>query len=89
MNGNIMLDEHHPDIQRIIEITNLFIQHGSVACSTSERIAAAFILNDMSKLPGCYCVVVDAWERLGDWQDYVKAIRTDYQHLLNRHTGCV
>jgi hypothetical protein len=77
------------DIKRIIEIANLFIAHGSVACSTSERIAVAFILNDMSKLPGCYCVVVDAWERLGSWQGYVKVIRDDYQHLLNRRTGCV
>ena len=71
------------DMKRIIAVANELRQYGSSAGSTSERIAAAFILNDMSLLPGYYADVTDAWERLGrQWQCYVKVIKHEYQHLL-------
>lgn len=70
------------EVQRIIEVVNELIVDGSSAGSTSEIIAAAFILNDMDKLPAGYHVVAEAWERLGDWQGYVSVIRREYRHLL-------
>ncbi len=70
-------------IKRIIAVTNEIKQDGSSAGCTSEIIAAAFILNDMSKLPGYYIDITDAWERLGrGWQDYVYQIKQDYRHLI-------
>jgi hypothetical protein len=70
------------EIQRIIEVTNELTLDGSSAGSTSEIIAAAFILNDMDKLPAGYHIVAEAWERLGDWQGYVSLIRHEYCYLL-------
>jgi hypothetical protein len=70
------------EIQRIIDVANELVLDGRSAGSTSEIIAAAFILNDMDKLPAGYHIVVDAWARLGDWQGYVGLIRREYRHLL-------
>ncbi|WP_138593244.1 hypothetical protein [Pseudoalteromonas aurantia] len=71
------------EMKRIIEVTNELSQYDSTAGCTSEVIAAAFILNDMDKLPGYYTDVTDAWERLGsEWQGYVKQIKQDYCHLV-------
>lgn len=70
------------EIQRIIDVANELMLDGSSGGSTSEIIAAAFILNDMDKLPSGYHIVVDAWERLGDWQGYVPLIREQYGHLV-------
>jgi hypothetical protein len=73
------------DIRRIIEVANELIIDGSTAGSTSEQIAAAFVLNDMQYLPGCYSNITEAWARLGHWQEYVKTINDDYRHLVNVH----
>jgi hypothetical protein len=72
------------EIRRIIEVVNELATEGETGGSTSEVIAAAFILNDMSKLPAGYPVVIEAWARLGDWQGYVQLIREQYRHLLAR-----
>lgn len=70
------------DIKRIIEVANDLLIDGTTAGSTSEQIAAAFVLNDMQYLPGCYTNICEAWARLGHWQEYVNTINDHYRHLL-------
>lgn len=55
------------------------------AASTGERIAAAFVLNRMDYLPANYRDVVEAWERLDDWQRYVQDVKARYMHLIEGH----
>lgn len=70
--------------QRIIEVANELLAHDSTGGSTSEQIAAAFILNDMAYLPYGYRTITEAWDRLGhDWQQHVKAIQQSHSHLLH------
>ena len=69
-------------IEKIIEVANCLQRTGGSPASTGERIAAAFVLNRMEFLPGSYEDVVEAWDRLDDWQDYVKLIKRDYMHLV-------
>ena len=71
--------------QRIISVANELITHNATAGSTSERIAAAFILNNPDYLPDSYPVMVEAWDRLGEeWQQHVRTIRQEYTHLIRR-----
>lgn len=73
----------HPDIEKIIEVAIALKCTGRSGASTGERIAAAFVLNNMQYLPASYSDVVEAWERLGpQWQRYVKTIKADYLHLI-------
>jgi hypothetical protein len=69
-------------IEKIIEVANTLQRTGRTGASTGERIAAAFVLNKPEFLPGGYTDLVDAWERLDDWQRYVKVIKRDYMHLI-------
>ena len=69
-------------IEKIIEVANGLQRTGRTGASTGEWIAAAFVLNRMDYLPGNYQDVVEAWERLDDWQVYVKIIKRDYMHLI-------
>jgi len=69
------------EIQKIIEIANDLATRGRSAGSTSEVIAAAFVLNRMEFLPDGYSVI-EAWDRLDNWQQYVRIIQRDYQHEL-------
>lgn len=69
-------------ISKIIEVANTLQATGSTAASTSERIAAAFVLNRQDYLPDSYRDLVEAWERLDEWQQYVKIIKRDYMHLI-------
>lgn len=69
-------------IQTIINVANQLQRTGSTGASIGERIAAAFVLNRMDYLPASYPDMVEAWERLDDWQRYVKAIKRDYMHLI-------
>ena len=71
-------------IEKIIEVANCLQATGSTGASTGERIAAAFVLNRMDYLPSSYSNVVEAWERLDDWQSFVKAIKRDYMHLITQ-----
>lgn len=72
------------EIEKIIETANELNQYGHTGASTSEQIAAAFVLNRMDYLPGSYSDVVEAWDRLNTWQAYVKIIKWDYRHLIKR-----
>lgn len=69
------------NIEKIINVANELSATGSTGASTSEQIAAAFVLNRMEFIPHGYSVV-EAWERLGNWQSLVKLIREQYQDLL-------
>ena len=69
-------------IEKIIEVANALTRTGRSGGSTGERIAAAFVLNRMEFLPASYRDVVEAWERLDEWQRYVKVIKRDYMHLV-------
>lgn len=67
------------EIEKIIEVANCLASTGSSAGSTGEVIAAAFVLDRMEFLPPGYSVI-EAWDRLDDWQQYVRIIKRDYMH---------
>ena len=69
------------EIEKIINVANELESHGRTGASTSEQIAAAFVLDRMEFLPNGYSVI-EAWERLDNWQVLVKKIKADYQDLL-------
>jgi len=69
------------EIEKIIEVANCLASTGSSGGSTGEVIAAAFVLDRMEFLPPGYSVI-EAWDRLDDWQQYVRIIKRDYQHEL-------
>jgi hypothetical protein len=70
------------EIEKIINVANELASTGKTGASTGEQIAAAFVLNRMEFLPASYQDVVEAWDRLDDWQAYVRIIKRDYQHKL-------
>jgi hypothetical protein len=70
------------EVEKIIDTANCLASTGSTGASTGEQIAAAFVLNRMEFLPASYPDVVEAWDRLDDWQEYVRIIKRDYQHKL-------
>lgn len=65
----------------IINVANELANTGKSSGSTSEVIAAAFVLDRMEFLPHGYSVI-EAWERIDDWQGYVKTIKANHMHLL-------
>jgi len=71
------------NIQKIIDVANELQCRGRTSASTGEHIAAAFVLNKMECLPANYRDVVEAWERLDDWQRYVHIIKRDHMELIN------
>ena len=70
-------------IETIINTANALQRTGRSGASTGERIAAAFVLNRMEFLPANYPDVLEAWERLDDWQRYVKYIKANLMHRLD------
>ena len=80
------MNTHHQlpwEIEKIIEVANALATRGSTGGSTSEVIAAAFVLNRMEYLPPGYEDVIEAWDRLGqEWQGYVRRIKNEYQSQL-------
>ncbi len=77
------MDDLSWQIQKIIQVANQLKQSGSTSASTGEQIAAAFVLNRMDYLPASYPDTLEAWDRLGQqWQEYVRIIKRDYQHLI-------
>ena len=74
------LSEH---FQKIIDVANELQRRGKTGASTSEIIAAAFVLNRQDLLPSGYEDMIAAWDRLGvDWQRYVRIIKRHYWHLI-------
>jgi len=71
------------EIEKIIEVANCLQHTGRSGASTGEQIAAAFVLNRQEYLPNNYSDMVEAWDRLDDWQGYVKLIKRDYLHLVD------
>ncbi len=70
-------------IEKIIEVANQLKDIGSTGASTGERIAAAFVLNQMDYLPSGYDNIIEAWDRLDEeWQGYVRLIQRDYRYLI-------
>ncbi len=69
-------------IETVINVANALVRTGRSGASTGERIAAAFVLNRMEFLPANYRDVIEAWERLDEWQKVVKKIKRDYMHLI-------
>ena len=71
------------EIAKIIEVANTLQASGSTGASTSECIAAAFVLNRQDYLPESDRDLIAAWDRLGPaWQDHVRRIKRDYGHLI-------
>ena len=72
------------EMEKIIEVAISLNTTGTTAASTSERIAAAFVLNRPDYLPSYYDDMLEAWDRLGDeWQGYVRLIKRDYMHRID------
>ena len=71
-------------INRIISVCNELLQTNQTGASTSELIAAAFVLDRMEYLPHGY-TVAQAWECLGEWQGTVEVIRYRYMYLINEY----
>ena len=70
------------EIEKIINVANELATAGSTGASTSEVIAAAFVLDRMEFIPHGYSVI-EAWERLDErWQGYVKQVKAHYSDLL-------
>ena len=71
-------------INKIINVANELNRTGRTGASTGERIAAAFVLNQMAYLPGGYHDTVEAWDRLDmEWQEYVRIVKRDHMHLID------
>jgi len=73
------------EITKIIKVANQLQRTGETTASTSERIAAAFVLNRMELLPEMYPDVTEAWQRLDDWQEHVTQIKQNYTHFIESH----
>ena len=70
------------EIDKIIDVANNLATTGETSASTGEQIAAAFVMNRMEWLPANYKDVVEAWDRLGDWQEFVRIVKRDHQASL-------
>ena len=76
------MNQHTETVKQLINIARHLHKTGRSGASTGEQIAAAFILNKPKYLPDNYSDMVEAWERLDNWQKYVKVIKQDYMHLI-------
>ncbi len=71
------------EVEKIINVANSLQTTGTTSASTSEQIAAAFVLNRQDYLPEMYSDMVEAWDRLGEqWQHYVRTIKRHHSHLI-------
>jgi hypothetical protein len=70
-------------IEKIIGVANALQRTGRSGGSTGEIIAAAFVLNRMEFLPHSYRDVIEAWERIEDWQKLVKYTKRNCMHLID------
>ncbi|MES9903261.1 MAG: hypothetical protein ABW168_11390 [Sedimenticola sp.] len=70
-------------IVKIIDVSNQLKRTGRTGASTGERIAAAFVLNQMEYLPDMYADAVEAWDRLdSEWQEYVRIVKYAHMHMI-------
>ena len=77
------MDSMRWEIRKIINVAHELKRTGKTGASTGEQIAAAFVLDRPEYLPEGYTNIVDAWDRLGTWQQHVKAIKDEYMYLIN------
>ena len=71
------------EIEKIVDVANCLQRTGRSGASTSEIIAAAFVLNRQDLLPDGYTDMIEAWERLGsEWQGYVMLIKGAFMHMI-------
>ncbi|WHI49208.1 hypothetical protein P3339_11975 [Microbulbifer sp. MLAF003] len=69
-------------LDKILNTANNLLKTGTTGASTSEQIAAAFVLERMEYLPQGWSVI-EAWERLDtEWQYYVKLLQQECRHLI-------
>ena len=81
--NQLHLKQLPPTMKRIINTAIEMQRTGYSSASSSEQIAAAFVLNHLYFLPDGYDDVVLAWDKLGyNWQQYVRLIKRDYMHLI-------
>ena len=81
--GKNIMEQLPWEIEKIIEVANELQRNEGSAASTGERIAAAFVINRQECLPDMYSDMIEAWDRLDDWQPIVRLIKLDYMHLIN------
>jgi hypothetical protein len=66
--------------QKLLSVAAELHTNGRTGASTGERIAAAFIINNMNYLPEGY-TVLEAWDRLEPkWQRITQALHKAYGH---------
>ena len=68
--------------EAIIKAARDLQQNGTTVTSTSQHIAGAFVLNRPDLLPLDYRDMIEAWDRLGDWQFHVRLIKHRYMYLV-------
>ena len=66
--------------RKLLSVARELHSSGRTAASTGERIAAAFVINNMAYLPEGY-TVLEAWDRLETkWQRITLALHKTYGH---------
>ncbi len=71
------------EIEKIINVATALQRDGKSGASTGEVIAAAFVLNRPDLLPHGYRDMLEAWDRLDDWQLWVRVIKSDLMHRIH------
>lgn len=76
------IDQLPYPLNRILQAARGLLEKGIGGASTSERIAAAFVLERMEYLPHGWGAI-EAWERLDiEWRFYVRHLRQECRHLI-------
>lgn len=69
-------------VKSIINTANDLLASRTTTASIGQQIAGAFVINRPDLLPSGYSDVIDAWDRLDDWQDFVRKVKQEYMHLV-------
>ncbi|WP_308363650.1 MULTISPECIES: hypothetical protein [unclassified Microbulbifer] len=76
------IDQLPYPLNKILQVARGLLEKGTTGASTSERIAAAFVLERMEYLPHGWGAI-EAWERLDiEWQLYVRHLWQEYRDLI-------
>lgn len=71
----------HP-LNRILQVARSLLENRAFNASTSEWIAAAFVLERLDYLPQGVGVM-EAWEHLDiEWQFYARHLRQEYRQVI-------